>query len=1009
MQNKNNIYPSFDDDDLQIAPQAFTTQVDSSLVDAQYWSLQVGGFGSANFEAAWNYATGNGVTVGLVDEGVNYGHLDLIDNYATHIDYDPRDAAGSWDARPDDADKQHGTEVAGIIGGSAYNSIGTIGAAPDSTITASYLRYGSQFSMTDLESIMGEQSNYDISNNSWGFTSAFADNFDNPYFDGLSAGMLDAAQNGRGGLGTVLVMAGGNGKFLLEGQNFGDDSNFHNLSNSRHVIAVGAHDATGKAAFFSSPGANILLSAPGVGLVTTNGNNAGSQSTTYVSGTSFAAPLVSSAVALMLDANPYLGYRDVQEILALSANSSIGGRANGAGNFNGGGMMFDREMGFGALDAAAAVSLARNWNARSDAANEDHIAAAFTVPISADPSVQILELDIANPGSGDFSLDFVELSLAVNDPELRDLSIQLISPDGTVTVIAPNLNAAGGRTMLDFTFSSVATWGESPYGTWKLRLSHPQASEDFEILGASLDLYGDHVGADDTYYFTGAYSRLVAGNAARSTTRDSDGGTDVLNFAAARSGVTLDLSGATASSLGGTRIALSGTFEKVVGSVHADTLTGNSSANTLVGDFGDDVLRGGAGADILNGGNGLDTADYARSNPVSINLVTGLNSGGAAEDTFRFVERFVLSTGADAFTGASGNDEVLGHAGNDWLDGGAGNDQLDGGAGADRMIGGAGNDSYTADSASDLIIEAAGAGADSVSSTASFRLGANIENLTLVGGRAVAAHGNDLGNDLIGSSAANMLFGGHGRDTLTGNAGNDRLDGGAGIDRMVGGTGNDRYAVDSRSDRIVERAGQGTDTVSSTVSFKLGAGIETLVLEGSKALHGAGNGLGNTITGNRAANLLDGEAGNDVLKGDKGADRLLGGSGADWLLGGFGNDTITGGAGRDRLVGGSGRDTFDFNTSRETGRGPAADVISDFRHGVDRIDLKTIDANSHRAGNQAFRFIGDDEFSGVEGQLRFEKRAHTTTVSADINGDGRADLEIVLVGRHNLSAGDFLL
>ena len=351
--------------------------------------------------------------------------------------------------------------------------------------------------MTDLNAIMGEQAGYDVSNNSWGFTSAFADNFGNSYFDGLADGMQEAAETGRDGLGTVMVMAAGNSKFMVDGINLGDDSNFHNLSNSRYAIAVGAHDATGNSAFFSSPGSNILVSAPGVGLVTTNGNAVGSSSTTYVSGTSFAAPLVSSTVALMLQVNPELGYRDVQEILALSANPLSGGNgvANGAGNFNGGGMLFDREMGFGALDAAAAVAFARNWTAQSDASNEDHIGADFIVPANASPTEQILTLDIANPSTGDFSLDFVELSIAVTDLDLRSLAIELISPDGTVTTIAPNLNAAGNRTNLDFTFSSVATWGESPYGTWQLKLSHPEASDGFDILAASLDLYGDTIGA----------------------------------------------------------------------------------------------------------------------------------------------------------------------------------------------------------------------------------------------------------------------------------------------------------------------------------------------------------------------------------------------------------------------------------------------------------------------------------------------------------------------------------
>src|SRR3954463_16227187 len=114
---------------LQIAPMAFTTLVGSLLEGAEYWNLHVGGLASANFEGAWAYATGKNVLVGLVDEGVNYTHLDLSGSYATVLDYDPRDDLSAIDAMPDDLGQQHGTEVAGIIAGSIHNTIGTFGAA----------------------------------------------------------------------------------------------------------------------------------------------------------------------------------------------------------------------------------------------------------------------------------------------------------------------------------------------------------------------------------------------------------------------------------------------------------------------------------------------------------------------------------------------------------------------------------------------------------------------------------------------------------------------------------------------------------------------------------------------------------------------------------------------------------------------------------------------------------------------------------------------------------------
>ena len=464
--------------------------------------------------------------------------------------------------------------------------------------------------------------------------------------------------NGRDGLGTALVMAGGNGKFNIEGENFGDDSNFHNLSNSRYVIAVGAHNADGQSAFFSSPGTNLLISAPGVGLVTTGGNSVGSQSSTYVSGTSFAAPLVSSAIALMLEVNPDLGYRDIQKILAITAKSSgaPGATSNGALNFNGSGLVFDREMGFGTLDAAAAVKLAQQWTEHSTASNEEHLGGSFSLPTEFGPTSQSIDVTIDNPGDQGFSVGFVELTLEISDTDLRNLSIELVSPNGTKALIAPNLYALGNQTYLNFTFSSVVTWGEDPFGTWTVNLTHASAADNFSVLDAKIDIYGDARGIDDTYYFTSAYQRLVADDPNRSTIADLNGGIDTLNFAAASGGVVIDLAGG-ANALAGASITLDDGFENAVGTSDNDRLSGSFADNLLIGFYGNDsisgrggndvlkggdgndLLAGGAGADMIDGGNGVDTADYADSGSgIGINLDSGQHWGDAAGDTLLSIE-----------------------------------------------------------------------------------------------------------------------------------------------------------------------------------------------------------------------------------------------------------------------------------------------------------------------------------------------------------------------------------
>jgi Ca2+-binding RTX toxin-like protein len=156
------------------------------------------------------------------------------------------------------------------------------------------------------------------------------------------------------------------------------------------------------------------------------------------------------------------------------------------------------------------------------------------------------------------------------------------------------------------------------------------------------------------------------------------------------------------------------------------------------------------------------------------------------------------------------------------------------------------------------------------------------------------------------------------------------------------------------------------------------------------------------------ADDVRGFGGNDRLKGYAGSDRLFGGDGNDTLLGGNGGDSLMGGEGRDRLTGGPGSDDFVFNKTAETGRTRTTrDVITDFELGVDDMDLSAIDANIRAGaiGNQAFTFIGGDAFAGVAGQLRFA----AGVVSGDVNGDGKADFQIAVIGILSLAEGDFVL
>lgn len=511
-----------------------------------------------NISEAWKLATGKDTTIAIVDNGVQGTHPDLVTNYLEDLSadfnkdfgssepgentttaeeqgwgwvwspywgwswrYTPRRDAwwgSGWASEPGEpgsdsqalAPEQHGTAVAGITSGNNENRSGV---APDShwanlSLTAS--------DITDRQiaaALSHENQEIDIYNNSWKPGGA---KFSTPL---SSLALEEGTSNGRDGLGNIYVFAGGNDGLQLE------NVNYNSLASSRYSIAVAAIDSNGEQAWYSEPGASLLVSAYSGFSTTDLTGEAGYSSGDYTDnfgGTSAAAPVVSGVAALMLDANANLTWRDVQHIFVETAQqndaSDEGWTTNGAGYF------VNHKYGFGAVDAEAAVKSALNWTPVSEEVSftsgwqevnraiPDYdttrlLGEEVAELIARDPetlSDAEVELLHNTPGksndffetssiqvASDIDIEWVEVELDANHSYRGDLKVALVSPDGTESVLA-DLHGDPGDSSGEYkwAFTSARHWGESSVGEWTLKVSDERGEEVGTWNSWKLNIHG---------------------------------------------------------------------------------------------------------------------------------------------------------------------------------------------------------------------------------------------------------------------------------------------------------------------------------------------------------------------------------------------------------------------------------------------------------------------------------------------------------------------------------------
>lgn len=463
--------------------------------------------------------TGTGVTVAVVDDGLDYAHEDLCanGNFAlnwNYVDSNNRPAAG-----------RHGTAVAGIIASVNNNALGGRGIAYDATLVGyNLLEY--QTVSNEANAMTRNDQVVAVSNNSWGPADCRGQIADSTSSWNLA--VEEGVTTGRDGKGIVYLWAAGNGAGPFNDTIFGgeteliplnwknpefevDNSNYDGYANSPYVMAIGAHSIIDQRSYYSEKGANLLVVAPSSGYTTriTTTDITGSDgynSTNYTDsfgGTSAATPMVAGVVALMLDANEYLTWRDVRWILATTArqidDTDSDWTTNGAGRW------VNHRYGFGAVDAAAAVSAASSYSSYITGAYEqgsvtdsDGFTATALSSVSDTVTVSLNK-----------TVEFVTVTVDMKHPDAGELKISLTSPDqngssqDSTSVLTEqhdcysdcSFPSAGSCTWFSgtfgnsFTFGTVRHLGENSDGTWTLTIEN-SGSTAAVIDNWKLTIYG---------------------------------------------------------------------------------------------------------------------------------------------------------------------------------------------------------------------------------------------------------------------------------------------------------------------------------------------------------------------------------------------------------------------------------------------------------------------------------------------------------------------------------------
>ncbi|KAM8926761.1 proprotein convertase subtilisin/kexin type 4 isoform 3-T3 [Lycaon pictus] len=435
-----------------------------------------------NILQVWSQGlSGQGVVVSVLDDGIEKDHPDLWANYDPLASYDFNDYDPDPQPRYTPSDEnRHGTRCAGEVAAMANNGFCGTGVAYNARIGGVRMLDGTITDVIEAQSLSLQPQHIHIYSASWG-----------PEDDGRTVdgpGILTreafrrGVTKGRGGLGTLFVWASGNGGLHY------DNCNCDGYTNSIHTLSVGSTTQHGRVPWYSEACASTLTTTYSSGvatdpqIVTTDLHH---QCTDKHTGTSASAPLAAGMIALALEANPFLTWRDMQHLVVRASRpaqlQAEDWRTNGVGR------QVSHHYGYGLLDARLLVDMARTWlptqpqqkcvvrivhtpTRPAGGALTPHAAPSPILPLT-----QVRKNVSACAGRANYirSLEHVQVQLSLSYSRRGDLEISLTSPMGTrSTLVAIRPLDVSGQGYNNWIFMSTHFWDEDPRGLWTLGLEN---------------------------------------------------------------------------------------------------------------------------------------------------------------------------------------------------------------------------------------------------------------------------------------------------------------------------------------------------------------------------------------------------------------------------------------------------------------------------------------------------------------------------------------------------------